>query len=138
MMPTRCSIRLLLARALFGTAVVLMCAAGLSAVGFGRVCLWPRDAELGRVKQGSTLTHSVRISNYTIRSVQIEPVPACGCTIAEGTPRMLGPFTSLALPITYIVGGKQLGRLTREVSIGYTCDGRDYRLVARATFTAVR
>ena len=138
MMATHLNARILLARGLFVSSAALLCVAGACGVGLGTVRAWQPDADLGTVKQGGKLTHNVCIANYTFRVIQIEAVPACGCTVTGESSRMLGPFASVMVPLTYNVGKNQLGKVARQVNIGYTSGGSDQRLVVRAAFTVVR
>ncbi len=73
--------------------------------------------EAGKVRAGSTIHHRVWVFNPTLRSLQLDTEPSCGCTVVEGGSRALGRLWGLPLTVAVDTTGKPLGRQVQRVDL---------------------
>ncbi|MFN7018957.1 MAG: hypothetical protein ACK4RG_06745, partial [Fimbriimonadales bacterium] len=63
--------------------------------------LWLASAtyDVGPVLAVTVITHRVRVFNPTLSGLEVEPVPSCGCTVADTDKRGLSPLLGLFLTV---------------------------------------
>jgi hypothetical protein len=89
--------------------------------------LWLIGAEVdwGKVKRNQVISHRVWVFNPSLRSVQLEAAPACGCMVAELPYRELPPLNGFPLEVQVSTWGLPIGY--RESVVGLTASLGDMR-----------
>jgi hypothetical protein len=99
--------------------------------------LWLLGAtyDAGVVPAGRVMTHRVWVMNPMARTLQVEVVPHCGCTVIEEVPQVLPPFWVVPLTVQVDTTGKPAGEQTQRVEL-IVRDGRfSWREVIAVRFT---
>jgi hypothetical protein len=73
--------------------------------------------EAGQVPAGASFHHRVWVFNPTLRSLELDVQPTCGCTVVEGAQRVLRPLWGFPLTIAVDTTGKPLGRQVQQVDL---------------------
>jgi len=113
--------------------LLLIAIGGIWLIGLGfrsqvsgeRLWLIGADVDLGKVKRNQVISHRVWVFNPSLRSVQLEAAPACGCTVVELPYRELTPLSGFPLEVQISTWGLPLGY--QEKSVGLTASSGDER-----------
>ncbi|GIV09446.1 MAG: hypothetical protein KatS3mg019_1537 [Fimbriimonadales bacterium] len=90
-----------------------------------RLWLIGAEVDLGKVKRNQVISHRVWVFNPSLRSVQLEAAPACGCMVAELPYRELPPLNGFPLEVQVSTWGLPIGY--RESVVGLTASLGDMR-----------
>ncbi|MEM2592472.1 MAG: hypothetical protein QXI60_07795 [Thermofilaceae archaeon] len=87
--------------------------------------LWLMGAtyDAGQVRAGTLITHRVWVFNPMLRALEVEPVPSCGCMVADTGKRGLSPLSGFFLTVQVDTSGKPLGKQSQSVDL-VVRDGR--------------
>lgn len=79
--------------------------------------------DAGQVRAGMVITHRVWVFNPTMQALEVEPVPSCGCMVADTGKRGLSPLSGFYLTVRVDTSGKPLGQQSQSVDL-VVRDGR--------------
>ncbi len=79
--------------------------------------------DVGQVRAGTVITHRVWVFNPTMQALEVEPVPSCGCMVADTGKRGLSPLSGFFLTVQVDTSGKPLGKQSQSVDL-VVRDGR--------------
>lgn len=88
----------------------------------------------GAIKPGTYIHDTVHLTNLSTRTVSVDALPACGCTVADIPFRPLAPFHSEDVSFEVDTTGMAMGQQKKLVLMHLSSGSKDWQAVAAIKF----
>lgn len=88
----------------------------------------------GAVKPGTYIHDTVHLINLSARTISVDALPACGCTVADIPFQPLAPFQSEDISFEVDTTGMAVGQQKKSVLMHLNSGSTDWQAVAVITF----